>query len=65
MWYGSLVWRQGRLRPFRRYQPSKRLRNLRRSAGDGNRSGGLVPEARAREDDRMTAKVVRVTIIDA
>src|SRR5262252_8706440 len=39
MWYGSSVFRQGRSRPWRRYQVSRRLRNRRRSGGAGNGSG--------------------------
>src|SRR5215813_1774481 len=39
MWYGSSVFRQGRSRPWRRYQVSRRLRNRRRSGGAGSGSG--------------------------
>src|SRR5262249_5118664 len=35
MWYGSVVRRHGRSRPFLRYQPSRRRRNSRRAAGAG------------------------------
>ena len=35
MWYGSLVFRHGRSRPFARYHFSRRRRNLWRAAGTG------------------------------
>jgi len=46
MWYGSLVFRHGRSRPFARYHLSRRRRNRCRSAGPGSLK--VEPEPRER-----------------
>lgn len=42
MWYGSLVWRHGKSRPWRRYHASKRARNRWRSRGTGIGAGCVL-----------------------
>src|SRR5437773_405154 len=55
MWYGSSVLRQGRSRPWRRYQASSRERKRRRSGGAGLGSGaGFLSDPADKSANRVT-----------
>jgi len=63
MWYGSLVFLQGRSRPFRRYQSSSRRRNHLRSLGSGTACLAAAGLGRGRWGIGNRTLVERLTII--